>query len=280
VSEAHLRFQDWLTAGAEGEPPRDLAVHASVCPGCRHSIAALDLLAIVDPGLARMPMMPAATERGGLARAGRLTSAAAGVMFSAVILGIGASQLIALTRSGGDGPVALASQTPDQGVLGGTATSQPSFEVSPTSPAETLTPLPTATPTPVPTARPTPRPTPRPTSRPTPAPTPVPTAVPTPVPTASPTPSAPGAPTLLSATAGATGIDLAWDPPLSDGGSPLAGYNIYRGLAACTESPLVAGLSGSPFTDVTVGTYFYCVTATNAFGLESLLSAQMSATYP
>ena len=53
--DPHQRFHEWLAAGAEGEPPRDLAIHASVCAGCQESIAALDRLAMVDSGRAAMP---------------------------------------------------------------------------------------------------------------------------------------------------------------------------------------------------------------------------------
>ena len=53
--DPHQRFHEWLAAGAEGEPPRDLAIHASVCAGCQESIAALDRLAMVDSGRATMP---------------------------------------------------------------------------------------------------------------------------------------------------------------------------------------------------------------------------------
>ena len=53
--ESHERFREWLAAGAEGDPPRDLAVHASVCPECQQSMAALDRLAAIDPGKAGAP---------------------------------------------------------------------------------------------------------------------------------------------------------------------------------------------------------------------------------
>jgi hypothetical protein len=172
VNEQHQRFREWLTAGAEGDPPRDVAVHASLCTECRRSIAALDLLAMINPGMASMPAEPTDRERGRLAMAGRLMGATA-VLFSAAILGVGVSQLIGVSHP--NGLVAQASQTPEQNVLAQTATpgaSQPS--ASPSPPEETLTPLGT----PEPTAQP-PRATPRPFFPP--PPTPVPTAVPTPI---------------------------------------------------------------------------------------------------
>jgi hypothetical protein len=225
MNEAHKRFQDWLIAGAEGDPPRDVAVHASVCAACQRSIDALDLLAGVNTGLASMPAEPIGRERGRLAVAGRLAGATA-VLFSAAILGVGVSQLIGLSQHPNSG-VAQASPTPDQNVLGGTATAQPSGDASagaqvtsretltplgtpiPTHPHPMVTPIPwlSAAPTPgastapsfspvastmpsdtpAPTAAPTDTPAPNPT--PTPAPTPTDTPAPTPTDTPAPSPS-------------------------------------------------------------------------------------------
>jgi len=185
MNEAHRRFREWLSSGAEGDPPRDLAVHASVCDGCRQSIAAFDRLARINPGLASMPAEPSGRERGGLAIAARLLGATA-VLFSAAILGVGVSQLIGVERNGGT--VAQATATPDQNVLGGTATAQPSQGAAPSSAQETLTPLGT----PNPTARPHPVATPVPWH---PAPTPIATAVPTPSTSATGLPSSTPVPT-------------------------------------------------------------------------------------
>ena len=185
MNDAHGWFQAWLTAGADGDPPRDVAVHASVCAACRQSMAAMDLLTIVDPGLAGMPSPPPVIARSGLAHPGRLASAAAGVVFSAVILGIGASQLIALSRDNQGGPIAQASQTPAQGVLGGAQTPEPTTSSQPAS-AESLTPLATPEPTPTPSAsNATPRPSPSPAANPTLTPSPGPTATPSLQPTAT-----------------------------------------------------------------------------------------------
>jgi hypothetical protein len=195
VNEAHQRFREWLTAGAEGDPPRDVAVHASVCTECRRSIAALDLLAMVNPGVASMPAEPTGRERGRLAMAGRLVGATA-VLFSAATLGVGVSQLIGVSHP--NSPVAQASPSPDQNVLGAIATQQPSEGATPTLPPETLTPFDTPPPIQGP---PPPAATPRPfvPPAPTPKPTPMPTAVATPIPSASdvptPIPSASDVPT-------------------------------------------------------------------------------------
>ena len=202
MNEPHGRFREWLAAGAEGDPPRDLAVHASVCAECSRWIGALDLLAVVDTGLADMPVEPMGRERGRLTMAVRLVGATA-ILFSAAILGVGVSQLIGVSHT--NGPVAQASSTPNQNVLGETATPQASQPTTASkTPQETLTPLgtpgptavkqPVATPFPYWTFIPTPfptglgTPTPLPTGSAVPIPTPVPTAMPTPVPTAIPTP--------------------------------------------------------------------------------------------
>lgn len=197
MNEAHERFQAWLTAGAEGNPPRDVAVHASVCAVCSQSIAALDLLAVVDPGLAAMPAVPTGAERGRAALAGRLLGATA-FLFAAIMLGVGVSQLIGVSRTAG--PIAQASRSPEQSVLAGTATPEPTPEPTPSPSQETLSPLVTPAPTqrpPVATAVPyvPPPPTPIPTAPPTASPSeslPPPSASPSespPPPSVSPSPS-------------------------------------------------------------------------------------------
>ena len=285
MNEAHRRFHDWLTTGAEGDPPRDLAVHASVCDGCAQSIAAFDRLAGINPGLAKMPAQPIGRERGGLAIAGRLVAATA-VLFSAAILGVGVSQLIGVQRS--DGPVAQASATPDQNVLGGTATPQPSHEEPTPSPTqETLTPLGTPSPTAQPVITPAPRRTPAPGPFPTPKPagTPLPTAVPTPtsVPTPTPTPgpTSPGAPSL-AASSDADGIQLSWTAPIDDGGSAITSYRIYRGETAGQEIFLTEVTGQTSYLDVGAPSQtleWYVVTEVNAIGAGQY-SNEVSATAP
>ena len=104
--DSHERFREWLAAGAEGDPPRDLAVHASVCPECQQSMAALDRLAAIDPGKAGAPRQafipatdgPRTGESGQSAcgappscpRLGRLKAA----VLTAAILGIGVTRII------------------------------------------------------------------------------------------------------------------------------------------------------------------------------------------
>lgn len=295
MNDAHGWFQAWLTAGADGDPPRNVAVHASVCAACRQSMAAMDLLTIVDPGLAGMPSPAPVIARSGLAHPGRLAGAAAGVVFSAVILGIGASQLIALSRDNQGGPIAHASQTPAQGVLGGAHTPEPTTSSLPAF-AESLTPLatpeptprpggssatprpspsptsnPTLTPSPGPTAPPTPLSTatlpPLPTEMPTPIPTEMPTPVPTPVPIPVPTPTpAPDAPTMNLPTCEPTVVSLSWAAPTS--GGPIDSYEIVRTNPDATQTTILPGnvLLYDDSDVFTPGEYWYVVHAVGPGG--------------
>ena len=240
MNEAHRRFQEWLLTGAEGDPARDLALHASVCPSCQKSIAALDLLAIVDPGLAAMPAAATLAARGGMLRTQRLAGAAAGVIFSAVILGIGASQLISLSRR--SVPIGLASQTPGPSLIVDTAMPEP----SPGSPGESLSQLESPSPTPIPTPVPTPK------------------------------PGFPKAPTGLTAKVSTGQIALSWSAPASNGGSPITRYDIYRDGAA-TPFHWVTTRS---YTDIVGNgvTHTYRVTAVNKVGYGPFSNAASGTT--
>jgi hypothetical protein len=297
VNESHQRFQDWLIAGAEGEPHRDLAVHAWVCPACRQSILALDLLAMADPGRARQPALQPVVERGALGRGARLAGLATAGLFAAVVVGVGASQLSNLSRGGS---LALTSPTPNQQVFGGTATAQPTAGVGSAAPGETLTPLDSpavssepagATPAPGSTARPTIRPgaTPGPTGVPTAVPTPgasgttaptpteVPTAPPTPVatpeptveptPAPTPTPTVPDAPALTATPAGTGEVLLSWTTP-SDGGDAITGYQLfYSGGTPVSGGSVSFGTNSFTDTGLTPDApYSYYVVAINSVG--------------
>jgi hypothetical protein len=201
--DLHERFIGWLLAGGEGDPPRDAAIHASVCAECERWIAAHDALMGVHPGRAPMPPSRGVPEaRGsGWRTAGRLAAASGSLL---VIGGVAAVGVPELMHDLGKGP--------DQGVLAATGTPDPtpwpssdvSAELSTTASATatvtaSATP-PSASPGPsflaiLPTPRPaTPRPTPTravstPTAKPvTPTPTPTASASPSPTPTPSPTP--------------------------------------------------------------------------------------------
>jgi fibronectin type 3 domain-containing protein len=92
----------------------------------------------------------------------------------------------------------------------------------------------------------------------------------------------PSAPQSLSATGQSNSVTLSWIAPASDGGSPITGYDVFRGTTAGGESttPLATNVTATTFTDsgVTNGTtYFYIVKAVNAVGV-SPQSGEASAT--
>lgn len=91
----------------------------------------------------------------------------------------------------------------------------------------------------------------------------------------------PSAPGLGGVVAGDGSVGLRWSAPVSDGGSAVTGYRVYRGTAAGGES-LLAQVGGdvSGYTDSSAvnGTqYFYEVSAVNGVG-ESARSNELSAT--
>jgi hypothetical protein len=93
----------------------------------------------------------------------------------------------------------------------------------------------------------------------------------------TPVPTAPGQPLNVTAVADAKkGIDLAWSPPASNGGSAITAYRIYRSTSPGSETLLttVAGTSGT-YRDV--GTirnrrYYYVIRAENAAGIGTASS--------
>src|SRR5205807_2006913 len=101
---------------------------------------------------------------------------------------------------------------------------------------------------------------------------------------ASATPSAPatppGAPQGLSATPGDTTVSLTWSPPVSNGGSPITNYKIYRGNSSGGESVHIEIGNVLAYSDTGLSdgfTYFYQVSAVNAVG-EGPMSTETSAT--
>lgn len=79
----------------------------------------------------------------------------------------------------------------------------------------------------------------------------------------------PGAIWGLSATATQAQVNLSWNAPVDDGGSPITGYRILRGLAVGNLSLMLTISNGTSYVDPSVSagtTYFYAVMAVNAIG--------------
>ncbi|MDD1755403.1 MAG: fibronectin type III domain-containing protein, partial [Methanomassiliicoccales archaeon] len=82
----------------------------------------------------------------------------------------------------------------------------------------------------------------------------------------------PGSPRSLSATSSMGTVKLAWSAPLSDGGSSITSYRIYRGMASGQETFLAAVSNQFTYSDGSVNnglTYYYYVAAVNSVGIGS-----------
>jgi Bacterial Ig domain len=236
--DLHERFADWLAGGAEGDPPRDLAIHASGCMDCMRAVAALESVQAVDAGAASMPPSHAVgSEPLVTLGAARVAVGAAAVILLAASVGIGASGWFRPSE-----PIAEASGTPAGEVLGGvpaSASESPTRRPSPTVRA-TGTPGPSPTPeatTAAATAAPIQAPPPR--TAPPPPPTDEPTAAPSPTP--GPTSPAPS-PTSPPPT------------PTPDNDNPVAlddGYTAVAGAASGNVLATDSDPDDDPLTVVT-----------------------------
>ncbi len=89
----------------------------------------------------------------------------------------------------------------------------------------------------------------------------------------------PSQPTNLIAQAGDSFINLAWDAPDSDGGSPVTAYKIYRGVISGNVSLLSTIGNETNHYDTSVNNdviYYYQVSAVNSAG-EGPLSEETGA---
>ena len=92
----------------------------------------------------------------------------------------------------------------------------------------------------------------------------------------------PGAPQNLQGTPGNTQVTLTWQYPVSDGGSAITGYKLYRSTTSGGTYSLIASPVGLTYTDTgrTNGqTYWYKVSAVNAVG-EGTQSPAVSVLVP
>ncbi len=92
--------------------------------------------------------------------------------------------------------------------------------------------------------------------------------------------SIPDAPTGLAAVAGATYVNISWNAPGFDGGSPIIKYRIYRGTTPGGETFYTEIGNLTYFNDTTVTggvTYYYKVSAVNSVG-EGPLSNETNGT--
>jgi hypothetical protein len=212
MTDSHAQLEAWLVDGAMGDPPREIAVHATLCESCTARLGAFDALALIDVAAAGSPHPQAAPSRVrmGVAWARRGT-AVAGTVLAGILVILGLSQVVGLggrptgepegtqlaglsTSSDHGGPAPSqrelstlgpdAAETPTSSVP---ATAQPGFTPGPLPAVPPATPRP-PTPGPSATAAPTPDPSPTPTPIPPESPTPDPSPTPTPIPPESPTP--------------------------------------------------------------------------------------------
>jgi hypothetical protein len=162
--DPHHLLEAWLAEGADGDPPREVAVHAAVCDSCARRLGAFDALALVDVAAAGSPPPLPAPSRLviGLAWA-RVGAAIAGTVVAGIILVFAATQLVGFvgTLPAPSDGVALGSPslgpaTSERGSSGPEPADEPSAAGPTPTPIPSFIPLPSlepqATPLPAPAA--------------------------------------------------------------------------------------------------------------------------------
>ena len=92
--------------------------------------------------------------------------------------------------------------------------------------------------------------------------------------------TAPGTPSLAVVAAGNASVNLSWNAPSSNGGSPITGYKVYRGTSRGGETLLTTLGALTSYLDTSVlngTTYYYQVSAVNSVG-EGSRSSEWPAT--
>ncbi len=198
MTDSHHLLEAWLVEGAAGDPPRELAVHASVCESCARRLGAFDSLAGVDVAAAGSPPpLPPPTRVAAALLWARLATAVAGTVVAGILVVFGISQLVGFVGSleGSPGPSIVGLATPaDSQNPGDTPGPQPAVEPSlATEPSGT----------------------------------PIPSHIPLPslAPNEQP-PDPPNAPSLSLNGVGAHSISIRWTP--RSGGGPVQKWEIWR----------------------------------------------------
>ena len=96
-------------------------------------------------------------------------------------------------------------------------------------------------------------------------------------------PDVPGIPENLIITSTSTFATLTWSPPSNTGGSPIAGYKIYRGTSPSSLELIATIGNTTSYTDRTVAAgqiFYYQVTAVNSDGKESPSSTTQDVLVP
>jgi len=152
MTDSHHLLEAWLVDGAVGDPPRELAVHASVCESCARRLGAFDSLATIDVNAAGSPppLAPPTRVAVGLAWA-RLATAVAGTIVAGILVVFGATQLAGFVGSldlnpGPSGLMGLATPTGNEESPGPDPAVEPSITEPTPTPIPSFIPLPSLAP--------------------------------------------------------------------------------------------------------------------------------------